>query len=192
MSFNFHKKMSELRRKIIQEHQAGKTNKQIRQDLFEFNVNRKFIYRVIKRFNETGELENRKSSGRSRTVRTPEKIKVIRERIRRNPTRSARKLAKETNTSRSTIQRILHEDLRLCPFKKRKVHGLTDAQKKKRYERSGTLLAWHENDEIIFSDEKSFCWKNPSIRNNIEYGLYRFTTFLPTRYRWKDSKMLHR
>ena len=104
-------------------------------------------------------MENRKSSGRSRTVRTPEKIK-IRERIRRNPTRSARKLAKETNTSRSTIQRILHED-GLRPFKKRKVHGLTDAQKKKRYERSGTLLAWHENDEIIFSDEKIFLLEEP-------------------------------
>lgn len=114
------------------------------------------VQRTLKRFYETGELNDRKKIGRPRIVRTPEKIKAVRERIRRNPARSERKLAHEFNTSSTTIHCLLHEDLGVRPFKKRKVHGLTEAQKVKRFHRSKVLLDWHAGDEIIFSDEKIF------------------------------------
>ena len=133
--------MSELRKVILQKHQAGKTNKQICQELSEFHVSRWMVYRTLRRFRETGKLSDRKRTGRPRSVRTRQKIKVVKERVRRNPARSIRKMAKDLNISECTMRRILHEDLGLRAFKKRKVHGLTETQKKKRYERSGSCLA---------------------------------------------------
>lgn len=114
------------------------------------------VYRVLKRFRDTGDCRKQAQGGSKRTVRTPELIKVVRERIRRNPARSARKLAKELNVGPNNINRILHEDLGLRAFKKRRIHGLTNAQKLKRTERSDVLLSWHAENEIIFSVEKLF------------------------------------
>lgn len=161
--------MSELRQLILRKHQEGKENHQFRKELVDLNVSKKMVKSTLKRFYETGQLTDRKRSGRPRTGRTPSKIKVVRERLRRNPARSIRKLAAELNMSTSTTHRLLHEDLRMRPFKKRKVHGLTEAQKVKRFQRSQVLLDWHADDEIIFSDEKIFLLQesfNPQQHRN--------------------------
>lgn len=148
--------MFEKQQEILKLHQEGKRNSQIVQFLSHLNVNRKMVYRTLKHYAESGELKRKAGSGRPRSVRTPRLIKVVRERIRRNPAQSSNKLAQELDVTRTSMKRILHQDLGLKAFRKRKVHGLTEAQKVKRYERSGTLLAWHAESEIIFSDEKLF------------------------------------
>jgi inhibitor of nuclear factor kappa-B kinase subunit alpha len=114
------------------------------------------VYRTIKRFLDTGSNDERPKMRRQRTVRTPAIVKVIRERIRRNCGRSARKTARQLEINRETVRKIFKDDLTLKPFNKRKVHGLSEATKKKRIERSKHILAWHAGDETIFSDEKMF------------------------------------
>lgn len=154
MPYNLTKR--ELRAIVVQQNQAGKNNREILNHLSDQNINMRTIRNILKRYHETGNLEDRRKSGRPRTVRTPQMIKSIRERIARNPQRSARKMAKDFGISKNRMQTILKDELGLRAFKKSKIHGLSNAQKVKRFERSKILLDWHAGDEIIFSDEKLF------------------------------------
>lgn len=148
--------LNAIRVSIIKKHLAGKKNSKIRDELSDQNVNMRLVQRTIKRYREFGVINDRKRTGRPRSIRTPEVIKAVRERIRRNPARSGRKLGKDFKVGKTTMKIILKQDLGLKAYKKTKIHGLTDAQKVKRYERSKLLLDWHAGDEIIFSDEKLF------------------------------------
>ncbi|GAV00504.1 hypothetical protein RvY_11343 [Ramazzottius varieornatus] len=51
--------------------------------------------------------------------------------LKKNPD-SQRKLARKLGCSQRTVGRIIHEDLGLNARKKKKVHHLTEAQKKQR------------------------------------------------------------
>lgn len=70
------------------------------------------------------------------------------------------------NITKSSMQRILKSDLGLKAYKKQRVHGLTEAQKKARVVKSRNLLAWHDGDEIIFSDEKMFLLQESHNQQN--------------------------
>ena len=59
------------------------------------NVNRMLVWRMLKCFKSTGEITNLPGQGRPRSARTAKLIKSTREKLRRNPTRSLRNLAKE-------------------------------------------------------------------------------------------------
>ena len=151
--------MNEKRSIVKFYHEQNYRPAQILELLKNTGINRKFIYRTIKRLNETGSIDDRKRSGRRRSVRTPRRIKAVKERMRRNPRRSQRKLASQMCASRSTIQRIIKQDLGLTPFKRRKVHGLTKQQCRTRLERSKALLQRYDFgdvERIVFSDEKMF------------------------------------
>lgn len=148
--------MLNVREIIVKQFKSGVSRGDIFRQLRKFKVTRVFVYRTIKRFIDTGSTENRKKTGRKRCVRTAETIKIVRERIRRNCDRSARKLAASLMIPRESVRKILRDDLGLTAFKKKKMHGLTDATISKRMLRSKILLSWHGGDEIIFSDEKLF------------------------------------
>lgn len=90
------------------------------------------------------------------SVRTIKVVKAVRERIRRNPAQSGRKMAKDMEISKTTMQRLLKDDLGLTAYKKQKVHGLTEVQKKAKITKSKFLLQWHDGDDIIFFDKKLF------------------------------------
>jgi hypothetical protein len=49
---------------------------------------------------------------------------------------------------------IVHNDLGTSAYKRHRIHGLTNAARAKRLERSKIMLVWHVGDDIIFSDEK--------------------------------------
>ena len=123
------------------------------------NISKDKVYRVCKHLREGRSVDNRYRSGRSRSVRTRQTIKKIREKIRRNPQRSAREIARSYGISPRSVRLILKEDLGLHPYKKRKVHGLTIAQIQKRFTRSKQLINWlddHDLEKVVFSDEKLF------------------------------------
>ncbi|XP_055633256.1 uncharacterized protein LOC129773638 [Toxorhynchites rutilus septentrionalis] len=119
-------------------------------------INERFIFRTIKRYKETGSWKILPKPSRKRTVRSPEAIKRVRKRVRRNPAQSGRKMAKELGISQSTMKTILKDDLRLIPYKKQRVHGVTEKQKAGRVERCRQLLKRHGGCKILFSDEKLF------------------------------------
>ena len=148
-----------LREAIVALHTNGKSNREIVQELQMHTVSYKTVYNTVKRFQETGQTSDRPRKGRPRSVRNSERIKRVREKVRRNPARSMRKLAKEEGVSHATMQRIVKKDLNLIPYKKVKVQLLSNATKAKRLTRSKVLL-----DEvrrgmkvpILFTDEKLF------------------------------------
>ena len=57
------------------------------------------IWRTLDRVKKTGTAEDRPGRGRKRQHRTPGIIKKIREKIRRNPKRSIRKMARDHDMS---------------------------------------------------------------------------------------------
>ena len=65
------------------------------------------VYRTIRRLRDTGSIQDRPRSGRPRTCRTKERIKRVREKIRRNPQRSATKLALKERIDDRSMRRIL-------------------------------------------------------------------------------------
>ena len=63
------------------------------------SVSRSGVFKAIKRLKETGSAQPRVRSTPKRPVRTQKLVKNIREKLRRNPARSATKLAQEAQTS---------------------------------------------------------------------------------------------
>lgn len=117
------------------------------------------VYRTIKRYVESGSTKKRAPRNRSSPVATSAIIKTVRERLRRNPRRSASKLAKELDLSRTTVMRILKDKLNVRPYKIQKKHELTATQMKVRMERAKEIIRRHGNGDlpnIVFSDEKNF------------------------------------
>ena len=129
-----------LREAIVALHTNGKSNREIVQELQMHTVSYNTVYNTVKRFQETGQTSDRPRKGRPRSVRNSERIKRVREKVRRNPARSMRKLAKEEGVSHTTMQRIVKKDLNLIPYKKVKVQLLSKATKAKRLTQSKVLL----------------------------------------------------
>lgn len=138
----------------------------ILKQLKHIGVNKRFIFRTIKRFKETGTYKISQRHGPLPTVRTKMMVKRVRERIRRNPAQSGRAMAKDLNVSHTSIQNILTQDLKLRAYKKQRVHGLTEKQKKNRVIRSKALLQRHADCEILFSDEKMFLLQDTHNQQN--------------------------
>ncbi len=151
--------MIDLRGLIVSAFERGERQVDIVRRFKDDGVSRQFVSYTIKRWRETRSIADRPRSGRPRTARIRNAVRKIGMRIRRNRRRSQRKLAAALGTSRSTIRRILEFDLGCKPYKRRKVHGLSAAQKKQRRIRCNRLLrrfASHRVNSIVFSDEKIF------------------------------------
>src|SRR5690349_15730433 len=75
------------------------------------------VSKAVKRFQETGTFEDRPRAGRPRTVTTNRVVKVIRERIRRNPKLSQARASAELGISRRSFGRIVKDRLKMRPYK---------------------------------------------------------------------------
>ena len=80
--------------------------------------------------NTTGSIIWPSPPGYPRTVRTKAAIVKVKNRLNQKKRVSTQKLAKEMNTPRWSIQRILLEDLVFKPYKKTIQPKLTNLQKK--------------------------------------------------------------
>ena len=166
--------MSDKRAAIVELHRAGKTNSEIVKLL---KAPRSTVYHTVSRCKELQSTEDRPQSGRPRSSLTPKMINAVRTRIRRNPKRSMRAMARDMNVSEKTIRNIVKTDLKMSSLKMQTCQHLTDLQKK-RLARAKILLnklkagagtskarakilldklkAGTDTSEIIFSDKKLF------------------------------------
>lgn len=161
--------MEATRHAIVALHLAQKSTKQIVNDLRHLKVTRLLVYRTIKRYRETGSVHVRHGGGHLRTATSPANVKMIASRMRRNPRRSARQMARETGISKSSVQRILRDHLRVKAYKLQRVQELTATQKKVRLERCKALKTRYARMEIpnlVFSDEKIFTVQQVVNRQN--------------------------
>ena len=132
------------------------------------------LKKLIRKIDSTGTSARRPGSGRRRTVRTLDNINGVEELVLSqdgNPqTHSTqRQIARELGISRSSVNNIVKQDLRLKCLKKRKAHELTEANKQARLDRSQSLLRRYPAamvNFIWFTDEKIFTVAAPSNSQN--------------------------
>ncbi|VDO68050.1 unnamed protein product [Heligmosomoides polygyrus] len=98
------------------------------------------VYKIVRRYKETGGTSDRPRSGRPTTATTPENINKVRCRIRRNPEVSMNKMATDLGISRERVQHIARRKLGLRSYKVARIHFLNDAMKA---ERTGLNLKIH-------------------------------------------------
>jgi hypothetical protein len=100
------------------------------------DLNRTPCLRVIKRWckmiRQTGSIKLLKPPSCPRIVRTKGVIENVKHCLQRKKPISTRKLANDLGISRTSVQRILREDLRLQAYKKITESMLTDEHKERR------------------------------------------------------------
>lgn len=151
--------LKEDRVAVIALHRCGHSPHMIFKLLGNLKISRRFVYRTIKRYTEQGSVDDKKRSGRPRTVRTPAVIKAIKARIARNPARKQKLMALQMGLSSKTVKKVLNEDLGLRAYRKKSGHLLNERLKAMRVKRSKVLLkryAKNKHRDILFTDEKIF------------------------------------
>lgn len=161
--------VKENRIAVIALHKCNKSPVEIFNLLKPLKISEKFVYRCIQRFNEASSVDDRPRNGRPRTTRTPAAVKAVSARIRRNPLRKQKIMAREMNIPKRTMSRIIKEDLKLGAYRRTTGQLLTPALKRIRATRSKALLqryARGRNKKILFSDEKIFTIEEKFNRQN--------------------------
>jgi len=157
---------------VIALHQAGHSTGNIFHQLKSIGVKRRFVYRTIKRYKETSSISDRPRSGRPRSVRTPQAIKAVRERVRRNPCRNVKKMALQMKMCPSSMSKLLKCDLGLKSLRRRQNHHLTAVLKQARARKCRILKTRHARKRekayrrILFTDEKWFTVDQKINRQN--------------------------
>ncbi|KAA5709031.1 helix-turn-helix domain-containing protein, partial [Klebsiella pneumoniae] len=161
--------LKEDRVAVIALHRCGYAPIKIFNILKNLNITKRFVYRTIKRYNEDSSVDDRSRSGRPRSVRTPAVIKAVKARIQRNPKRKQKLLALQMGLSRTTVKRVLNEDLGLRAYRRKTGHRLNARLMDLRLKRCRALLkryAGKKYREILFSDEKFFTVEESYYKQN--------------------------
>jgi transposase len=137
------------------------------------------LYRLIAQIDATGSAERKEGSGRSRTRRIDANIADVEEFVLSQEDapcthKSVRQIARETGIAKSSVHRIIHKDLRLVCFKKKRAQELTAANKLTRLVRTKQLLKQYPASMVSFiwfTDEKLFTVAPPiNLQNDRVYA----------------------
>jgi len=116
----------------------------------------------LDKYMENGTVENIAGRGAKRTVRTPEMIKRINDIISRNKATSVNSIAVQAGLSRSSAQRILHEE-EYISYKVKSVTPLTQTHKIHRIMICKWFKRWNKyQDRIVWYSDECLFTLNPS------------------------------
>ena len=107
----------------------------------------------------TGSINLSVPTGPPRVIRTKNLIQKVKNRLKCKRKVSSRKMAQDFDVSRTTVRRILKEDLGCYAYKKRIEPLMTNAQKDKRKKFANwirTNFTKEQTLRFVFSDEKMF------------------------------------
>ena len=76
------------------------------------------------------------------SARTKDIIKKVKKAVLKQNPESSRKISRKLQVSYGTVSNIIHGNLGLVVRKKKRVHSLTDVQKKQRYERAKIFISY--------------------------------------------------
>ena len=144
------------RETIVSLHKKGKSNSTIAMKL---QIRRETVWKLVKKFRETGQTSNRPDQDRKRSVRTKRMVKNTREKLRTKPRRQETKPVAEAGINQTLKSRILKKDIKTFPYKMQKRHELTPTHERMSVERCRHLLSLMEDGmlrNLVFSDEKKF------------------------------------
>ncbi|PIC32571.1 hypothetical protein B9Z55_012846 [Caenorhabditis nigoni] len=158
---------SPYRTAIIDCLRRGMTNSDIVKKL---KVPRMLVHRTAVRYQRLGTPDDFSRSGRPITVTTPAVVKAVRERIRRNPERSIRKMAKEFKMCHGSMEIVVNRKLDFHSYRMQKAAFLTKKNQLLRKQKARQLLLGTRSGthlRTIFSDEKIFTIEaNKNGQNN--------------------------
>ena len=132
------------------------------------------VQKFLVKLRRAGSRHRKPGSGRPRSARTLDNVRAVEQLVLSDDdapgtSLTDRETAKVVGISRSSVQRIVKEDLELKTFKRVAVTQLTDAVKEKRRTRAARLLRkFRQRDvrKICFSDEKIFSVSAPRNSQN--------------------------
>ena len=160
------KKLSEEDKIIIKylRQKFGYGAKRIIKDHPEKNWVLRNVGYLLKKFDETGDVKKREGSGRLKSSRTENNINAVEKLISSQEDKPGKhatpnEILKMMNIPRTSIRRIIADDLKLQPFKKIKGQRIDTRTKEKRIERCPNLLRVFTKQVLetaFFSDEKIF------------------------------------
>jgi len=121
---------------------------------------------LITKLRNTGDIVRKQGSGRPRSTRTDEAVAEVADLVLSQEDKpqthiSTRKISCETGISRTTVMRIIHDDLQLRCLKKRHAQELTAANKVTRSKHRSRRYSKSAVDFIWFTDEKVFAIAAP-------------------------------
>ena len=161
-----YKKFSEEDKIIIKylRQKFGYGAKRIIKDHPEKNWGLRNVGYLLKKIDETGDVKRREGSGRPKSSRTENNINAVKELISSQEDKpgthaTPNEISKMMDIPRTSIRRIIAEDLKLQPFKKIKGQRIDTRTKEKRIERCPNLLRVFTKQVLetaFFSDEKIF------------------------------------
>ena len=161
-----YKKLSEEDKIIIKYHRQkfGYGAKRIIKDHPEKNWVLRSVGYMLKKIDETRDVKRREGSGRPKSSRTENNINAVKELISSQEHKpgthaTPNEISKMMNIPRTSIRRIIAEDLKLQPFKKIKGQRIDTRTKEKRIERCPNLLRVFTKQVLktpFFSNEKIF------------------------------------
>ena len=76
-----------------------------------------YVRYLVKKVKETGILIDKRKSEKPETVRTPENIAPVAERVFEKTSTSIHRRSHQFNISETSLKRILHKDLGMTPYK---------------------------------------------------------------------------
>lgn len=135
---------------------------------------KKVIYRAVKNFSSTGNLEKKKPGRSLTTATTTEKVEEAKQIIENNPKVSVRRLAQQLGTSTGSAHTILTKKLKLFPYKIQICQKLKEGD----YECRVRFCVWLKeklNEDanflgrLIMSDEAHFSLNGCVNRQNLRF-----------------------
>ena len=146
------------------------------------------IKKIVQKFEVHGTCHNRNkgNSGRRVSARIEVKVETVRQSTVRSPRKSLRRRSSEVGLTKSTVQRIMKQDLNLYPYKLEIKQTLTDKDQEKRFQMSTWFNEMMENDEhrvgkIWFSDEAHFHLDGSVNRQNCRIWVTEPPNFVTTK-----------
>jgi len=127
------------------------------------------IYRLCQQFETNGSLLEKKQPHPA-SVRTPANIEAVCVALIRSPSKSTRRASAELGISRQSLQRIIHSDLHLFPYKITVMHKLTATDKEQRLQ----FTLWAMEEEAVlhntwFTDEAYFHLNGVINKQNVRF-----------------------
>lgn len=106
-----------------------------------FAPTKRTIHNLYEKFRDRGNLGNVSRPNKKRTKRTNRNIARVKQSVERAPETSAVRRSSQLNISRTTLRRIMHDDLNLFPYKIQCVQQLLPLDKPRRvnYAKNGDI-----------------------------------------------------
>lgn len=128
------------------------------------------IRKWIRMFENTGSTVQINKQGRPRSVRSQQTIEEVRVSVRENPSQSVRKRSQELNIRKSSLHKIMKQDLHLTAYKIQFVQMLNVTDYPLRLNFANEMLQRFPTFEnIMFSDEANFHLNGHVNRHNCRY-----------------------